>query len=622
LDLSEKLQGNNLFTISQQGESNSVWKPLFWGFWGLVCVILLLIAFFSSDPYLRFSGLAGLLAVSLYLVFFRVLPLENKLIKLKKANLKWYTLLEGLEEERFYSADGKARVKLASLLVDFFSQLFQARTLLLCLRDGEEYRLFDSSGKKRGFKKRALKADDPLILFLRNQSETEVIDLQREKENLVHSNSWLKEKEFQSAIALKSKEELEGFILFSSEKFKISEGEKKLLSLMSQRVIRIEQIREMKRKFQEKKPESIDKSGQKISPDTSDQAEEKRRIFDLYSLFQAANQIYLSPDQNRLFFNFAQNLQKQLNTRSVLILLPEPGGKQLKAKYSKGIDFLQFSELNLEEDDPLYEKFKEKESVFQLYQLLEEYQGNEFLARLISQGFQICFPLSLPDDKLGLVLIGGSTEGIRYSQEVFLILDFLSDVLKVGLKNIIQYKKLEELSYTDSLSGLYNHRYFIKRLSEEIFRAKRYQRKLAFVIFDIDEFKIYNDSFGHQSGDQIIRQLGELILKVVRSIDIVCRYGGDEFCIIMPETDQEECLKFIERLRKSIQHHPFVDEFLQMEHHLTVSAGAAIYPQHARTAEKLVYGADMALLNAKNSGKNRTLIYTGEEIPVKSTVQL
>jgi len=620
--LSEKFPGDNFLTASQKSEFNSVRKTFFWGFWGLVYVILFLLAFFSSYPYLKFSGLGGLLAVSIYLVFFRALLLENKSEKSKQENLKWYALLEGLEEERFYSADGKARVKLASLLIDLFGLLFQTRTLLLFLKDGEEYRSFDSSGKKKGFRKRVLKADDPLVLFLKKQSEIEITDLQVEKEKLFHSNSWLKEKAFESAFTLKSEEELVGVVLFSSEKFKISEEKRKLLFLVSQRIIRIEQIQELKRKFQEKKPDSVDKPGQERRSDTSDQAEEKRRIFDLYSLFQAANQIYLSPDQNRLFFNFAQNLQKQLNTKSVLLLLPEPGGKQLKAKYSKGIDFLQFSELSLEEADPLYEKFKEKESVFQLYQLLEEYQGNEFLARLTSQGFQICFPLSLPDDQLGLVLIGGSTEGIRYSQEVILILNFLSNVLNVSLKNITQYRKLEELSYTDSLSGLYNHRYFVKRLSEEIFRAKRYQRKLAFVIFDIDEFKIYNDSFGHQSGDQIIRQLGELILKVVRSIDVVCRYGGDEFCVIMPETDQEECLRFIERLRKSIQHHPYVDEFLQMEHHLTVSAGAAIYPQHARTPEKLIYGADMALLNAKNSGKNKTLVYSGEEVSLKNTVQL
>ena len=622
MDLSEKFPGDNFLTASQKSEFNSVRKTFFWGFWGLVYVILFLLAFFSSYPYLKFSGLGGLLAVSIYLVFFRALLLENKSEKSKQENLKWYALLEGLEEERFYSADGKARVKLASLLIDLFGLLFQTRTLLLFLKDGEEYRSFDSSGKKKGFRKRVLKADDPLVLFLKKQSEIEITDLQVEKEKLFHSNSWLKEKAFESAFTLKSEEELVGVVLFSSEKFKISEEKRKLLFLVSQRIIRIEQIQELKRKFQEKKPDSVDKPGQERRSDTSDQAEEKRRIFDLYSLFQAANQIYLSPDQNRLFFNFAQNLQKQLNTKSVLLLLPEPGGKQLKAKYSKGIDFLQFSELSLEEADPLYEKFKEKESVFQLYQLLEEYQGNEFLARLTSQGFQICFPLSLPDDQLGLVLIGGSTEGIRYSQEVILILNFLSNVLNVSLKNITQYRKLEELSYTDSLSGLYNHRYFVKRLSEEIFRAKRYQRKLAFVIFDIDEFKIYNDSFGHQSGDQIIRQLGELILKVVRSIDVVCRYGGDEFCVIMPETDQEECLRFIERLRKSIQHHPYVDEFLQMEHHLTVSAGAAIYPQHARTPEKLIYGADMALLNAKNSGKNKTLVYSGEEVSLKNTVQL
>jgi diguanylate cyclase (GGDEF)-like protein len=622
LDLGEKLQGNDSFTISRQVEFGSARKLFFWGLGGLIYVFLLLLVFFSSDPYLKFSGLGGLLAVSFYLVFFRALLLENKLKELKKENLQWYTLLEGLEEEKFYSSDGKAKIKLASSLTDFFGLLFQTKMLLLFFKDGEEYRLFEASAKKKGFRKRILKKDDPLILFLKKQAESSIIDLQAEKKKLTQSHVWLKEKAFESAFRMTSEEDLIAFILFSSEKFEVSEEEKKLLSLVTRRVSRIEQIKELKRRFQEKKSESVDRPARERTPDASDQAEEKRRIFDLYSLFQAANQIYLSPDQNRLFFNFAQNLQKQLNTKSVLILLPEPGAEQLKAKYSKGIDFLQFSELSLEEDDPLYEKFKEKESVFQLYQLLEEYQGNEFLARLISQGFQICFPLSLPDDKLGLVLIGGRAEGIRYNQEILLILNFLSAVLNVSIKNITQYKKLEELSYTDSLSGLYNHRYFVKRLSEEIFRAKRYQRKLAFVIFDIDEFKIYNDSFGHQSGDQIIKQLGELILKVVRSIDIVCRYGGDEFCVIMPETDQEECLKFIERLRKSIQHYPFVDEFLQMEHRLTVSAGAAIYPQHARTAEKLIYGADMALLNAKNSGKNKTLIYNGEEIPLKSIVQL
>ncbi|HVP35678.1 MAG TPA: GGDEF domain-containing protein [Terriglobales bacterium] len=619
--MGEKLQANDQFTVDQKGGSDAVRKVLSWGLGGTIYVILLLLSFFSSNQYIKFSGLGVLLVLSFYLVFFRVLLSENKLKESKAESLRWYTLLEGLEEERFYSGDGKVRVKLASLLTDFFSQHYRIRTLLLFLRDGEEYRLFDSSGKKKGFRKRALKADDPLVLFLKKQSESLIIYLEKEKENLTQVCTWLKEKAFESAFPLKSEGNLEGFVLFSSEKFEVPEEEKKLLSLLSSRISRIAQFQELNRKLREKKTETGDKPSQEKAADVSDQAE-KRRIFDLYSLFQAANQIYLSPDQDRLFFNFVQNLQKQLNTKSVLLLLPEPGGKQLKARYSKGIDFLQFSELCLELDDPLYEKFKEKESVIQLYQLMEEHQGNEFLACLISQGFQICFPFSLPEDMLGLVLIGGRAEGIRYNQEVFLILNLLSDALKISLKNITQYKKLEELSYTDSLSGLYNHRYFIKRLSEEIFRAKRYQRKLAFVIFDIDEFKIYNDSYGHQSGDQIIRQLGELIQKVVRSIDIVCRYGGDEFCVIMPETDQEECLKFIERLRKSIQHHPFVDEFLQMEHHLTVSAGAAIYPEHARTLEKLIYAADMALLNAKNSGKNKTLVYSGEDGSLKSTIQL
>ncbi len=200
--MSEKLRVNSFFTTGQKDESNSVQKTFFWGFWGLVYVILFLLAFFSSDPYLKFSGLGGVLAVSFYLVFFRALLLENKFEKSKQENLKWYALLEGLEGERFYSADGKARVKLASLLIDFFGLLFQTRTLLLFLKDGEEYRLFDSSGKKKGFRKRVLKADDPLVLFLKKKSEIEITGLQVEKEKLFHSNSWLKEKEFESAFTL------------------------------------------------------------------------------------------------------------------------------------------------------------------------------------------------------------------------------------------------------------------------------------------------------------------------------------------------------------------------------------------------------------------------------------
>ena len=97
---------------------------------------------------------------------------------------------------------------------------------------------------------------------------------------------------------------------------------------------------------------------------------------------------------------------------------------------------------------------------------------------------------------------------------------------------------------------------------------------------------------------------------------MVCRYGGEEFCVIMPESDQEECVRFMERLRKSIMNFAFRDEHLKQEHNITVSLGGAIYPYDARSVDRVIYCADMALLKAKSAGKNRSVIYQEKLVPV------
>ncbi len=585
--------------------------------WGLLCIILSILAFLSPLTYLKSLGLAGILTIYFYFFFFRESTFKDKLKKLQEQRYGYFSSLECLEKASLLFLTEEDRNRLVSFLEDFFSQLLRAQSPLVFLKEENSYRLFNLAGKAR-FKRRSIKADDPLIKLLKSQSACSILNLVEPGETQIRSS--FSGIEFRSVLSLKIKDDLVGLVLFTSDKKSLSEEEKRALHLVSCRLWWLLETRGLKRKLQGKKGERINKLSRKKLSVPLSEAEFKRKIFDLHSLLQAANQLYLSLEQNRLFYNFIQILQRQLSSKSVAIFLPQPEEKRIKAIYSKGIDFHQFSDLGIGEKDPLYEKFRQQQKVFYLYQMIEEYQGNELLARLIAQGLQICYPLKLPDNKLGLVFLGGKTEGLRYKKEEdFLILNFLGEVLNVSLKNINHYKSLEELSYTDSLSGLYNYRYFCKRLNEEIFRAKRYQRKLALVIFDIDEFKTYNDSFGHQSGDRIIKQLGEEIAKVVRSIDVVCRYGGDEFCIIMPETEQEECLKFIERLRKHIHHHTFVNDFLQLKHHLSLSAGAAIYPQHARTFEKLIYYADMALLKAKSSGRNKAFIHSGEEMALKST---
>jgi diguanylate cyclase (GGDEF)-like protein len=176
------------------------------------------------------------------------------------------------------------------------------------------------------------------------------------------------------------------------------------------------------------------------------------------------------------------------------------------------------------------------------------------------------------------------------------------------MANAESFEEIESLSYTDNLTGLANQRYFVRRLEEEIDRARRYSRSLALIMFDLDDLKGINDHHGHQAGDRVLRQLGELLRTSLRSIDVVARYGGDEFCIIMPESDRATCEQFMNRLQQKIAAFRFQIDQTSGDLSCTVSLGGAIFPQSAEDSEKLIYAADMALLKAKESGRNRAFI--------------
>ncbi len=180
---------------------------------------------------------------------------------------------------------------------------------------------------------------------------------------------------------------------------------------------------------------------------------------------------------------------------------------------------------------------------------------------------------------------------------------------ELALDNQQRLARLEALSYTDTLTGIFNRRFFKRRLGEEITRARRFGRSLSLVVFDLDRFKSLNDTYGHLAGDQVLREVAELLTVTVRSIDIACRYGGDEFVIVMPETGLSDCFSFTDRLRGVIFEHTFRPGRRREAIQLSVSLGVTVFPEHADGAERLFWCADMALLKAKEAGGNRSLIY-------------
>jgi len=167
--------------------------------------------------------------------------------------------------------------------------------------------------------------------------------------------------------------------------------------------------------------------------------------------------------------------------------------------------------------------------------------------------------------------------------------------------------RAEMKANVDGLTGCYNHRYFQDRLTSEIERTQRYGRRLALAMFDLDDFKAFNDRRGHQEGDKLLRWFGEICRSNIRTIDVLARYGGEEFVVILPEAGAEEAKVVADRIRETLER----DAPLKFPGvaSVTVSSGIAAYPEQGQTRHNLILNADTALYYAKRTGKNKALIY-------------
>lgn len=176
------------------------------------------------------------------------------------------------------------------------------------------------------------------------------------------------------------------------------------------------------------------------------------------------------------------------------------------------------------------------------------------------------------------------------------------------------YEQVEKLSSLDGLTGLFNRRYFETILESEISRAKRFNLDTSVLLMDIDNFKKYNDTYGHLAGDEVLKSVGQIILKSKRMIDVACRYGGEEFILILPKTSKSGAMTVGERLRKRVAALK-VSQLarLHLKEPVTISGGIATFPQDANESQELIMKADKALYEAKSSGKNRISLFSIEK---------
>lgn len=231
--------------------------------------------------------------------------------------------------------------------------------------------------------------------------------------------------------------------------------------------------------------------------------------------------------------------------------------------------------------------------------LIQDTEQYELQNLINNERSVIVAPLRAEEEILGLLYVGGAKER-AFTEEHRSLVETVSYQASIAVKNALLYEQTQQMAFTDGLTGLYLHRFFQVRLVEEIAWADRYKKSICLVMVDADKFKQFNDTLGHPAGDALLQEIASLLKDKVRTTDIVCRYGGDEFALILKDTPKDEAVRTCERIRETFQLR-FAAAVVQV----TSSIGLACYPTDAVNKKDLAKAADDALYVSKREGRNR-----------------
>jgi diguanylate cyclase (GGDEF)-like protein/PAS domain S-box-containing protein len=236
-----------------------------------------------------------------------------------------------------------------------------------------------------------------------------------------------------------------------------------------------------------------------------------------------------------------------------------------------------------------------------------------------SQAGYLCVPLIVQSGTIGLLCLTNVAEKLIGSPTRQQLAVAVGEMIKLSLHNLKLREELREQAIHDPLTGLCNRRYLEECLARELHRARRRNSPLCVAMLDLDNFKPFNDTFGHDTGDSLLRQLGQMLREKLRKSDIACRYGGDEFVLVLPDSSLADAQRRVEQIRVLVKE-------LQIRHGgppldvITVSAGVAVAPEHNSTAE-LLQAADNAMYAAKQAGGDRVFADQAKESQLENSLR-
>ncbi|MDQ5985189.1 MAG: hypothetical protein CSYNP_00894 [Syntrophus sp. SKADARSKE-3] len=227
----------------------------------------------------------------------------------------------------------------------------------------------------------------------------------------------------------------------------------------------------------------------------------------------------------------------------------------------------------------------------------------------------ICAPMSVTEEQRGIFHLT-MPESREYAEGTIELALVVTEYIALSLANLRLRERLRTQAIRDPLTGLFNRRYMEESLEQEFYRSDRKLHPVSIIMLDIDHFKMVNDQYGHDAGDALLKNIGNIVQNLVRKGDIACRFGGEEFIIILPETPLDVTVKRAEYFRSELKCDAFLYDGRKIGP-ITVSMGVATYPDHGRSVETIIRMADEALYRAKENGRDRV----EKALPAEATLR-
>jgi diguanylate cyclase (GGDEF)-like protein len=329
----------------------------------------------------------------------------------------------------------------------------------------------------------------------------------------------------------------------------------------------------------------------------------ERENQDLKEILEIAFQITAQLEIENIIKNVVWSLASKFQTESALFALAGEIDETAVTIFSyKGIK-KEETELTLPSLQPLL-AFLDKDEYSQIpfSYFRDNYADQIVTAKLAALGVDIMVPLRTDKGSIGVLLLPQKGTGTSYD---LLEMQYITRIVRFA-SIAIENASLFRQATTDRMTGLFSHHYFEKTLDEELERARRYKATFSLVMFDIDHFKKFNDTYGHLQGDRIIREISQILCKSIRQVDFPARYGGEEFALILPAVDIKGARVVAERLRKKVETFEFPSSDGGAPLHVTISVGVTEFdPDNAYAPSEIIREADRALYQSKEAGRNR-----------------